>query len=173
MLQIMMLSGLGPAAQLIAHRIPVVADLSGVGSHLMDHLCATVLYRDKSGASLNYLLPKTLMDVIRALKAAIQWFVFGTGPFTSNVRSCFFDIVSFHDLTKYFHGQAAEAAAFLRSDDPKLFPPDQYGGPAPEDATSGPECPDIELISMSVGIGWNNVAIPSGALFNLKATLLR
>jgi hypothetical protein len=61
----------------------------------------------------------------------------------------------------------------VRSDDVNLFPHDMFPGPAPEDATSGPECPDIELISMAVGIGTNQVEIPAGPLFNLKAILLR
>ncbi|SNY64663.1 GMC family oxidoreductase [Paractinoplanes atraurantiacus] len=43
--QLMMLSGLGPAAHLREHGIEVVADLPGVGSGLQDHPIANVVYR--------------------------------------------------------------------------------------------------------------------------------
>lgn len=42
--QLMMLSGLGPAAHLKSHGIPVVADLPGVGQHLLDHVAAPVVF---------------------------------------------------------------------------------------------------------------------------------
>ena len=40
-----MLSGIGPAAHLQAHGIPVVVDLPGVGQNLQDHLQLPVVYR--------------------------------------------------------------------------------------------------------------------------------
>ncbi|GAA0481263.1 choline dehydrogenase [Paractinoplanes deccanensis] len=43
--QLMMLSGLGPAAHLREHGIEVVADLPGVGANLQDHPVANVVYR--------------------------------------------------------------------------------------------------------------------------------
>ncbi|XVV08832.1 GMC family oxidoreductase [Actinoplanes sp. CA-131856] len=43
--QLMMLSGLGPAAHLREHGIEVVADMPGVGSGLQDHPVANVVYR--------------------------------------------------------------------------------------------------------------------------------
>ncbi|MFF5084012.1 GMC family oxidoreductase [Actinoplanes sp. NPDC000266] len=43
--QLMMLSGLGPAAHLRGHGIEAVADLPGVGSGLQDHPIANVVYR--------------------------------------------------------------------------------------------------------------------------------
>src|SRR5688572_25760673 len=45
--KLMMLSGLGPAAQLQAHGIPVVQDLPGVGANLQDHLLLGVGYESK------------------------------------------------------------------------------------------------------------------------------
>ena len=43
--KLLMLSGIGPAAQLRAHGIEVAADLPGVGQNLQDHLQLPVVYR--------------------------------------------------------------------------------------------------------------------------------
>lgn len=43
--QLLLLSGVGPAAQLQAQGIAVVADSPAVGEHLQDHLCIDHLYR--------------------------------------------------------------------------------------------------------------------------------
>ena len=44
----------------------------------------------------------------------------------------------------------AEGIAFVRADDPKLFPKSEE--PAlREDSTSGPECPDLELFATPMG----------------------
>jgi choline oxidase len=40
--QLMMLSGLGPAAQLLSHGIEVIRDLPGVGANLVDHVAANI-----------------------------------------------------------------------------------------------------------------------------------
>lgn len=80
-----MLSGIGPAAQLAAHSIPVIHDLPGVGDHLTDHLVVDVRYRDKSKTSLLLRDKNTLMDHLRINWYTFQWLVFGTGPLTSNV----------------------------------------------------------------------------------------
>lgn len=53
--QILMLSGIGPAAQLRAHGIGVVLDAPHVGQNLMDHLGSDHLFRT-SQASLNQIL---------------------------------------------------------------------------------------------------------------------
>jgi choline dehydrogenase-like flavoprotein len=42
--QLMLVSGLGPAAHLREHGIGVVADLRGVGQNLVDHVSATIAY---------------------------------------------------------------------------------------------------------------------------------
>ena len=41
--------------------------------------------------------------------------------------------------------QAGGVIGFIRADDPKLFP-DSQEYPLGEDSTSGPKCPDLELI---------------------------
>lgn len=43
--QLMMLSGLGPGAELKRHGIPVIRDLPGVGAHLLDHVAAPVIWQ--------------------------------------------------------------------------------------------------------------------------------
>ena len=45
--------------------------------------------------------------------------------------------------------QLAEGVAFVRADDPKLFPNSKMS--LAEDSTSGPECPDLELFSTPLG----------------------
>ena len=45
--------------------------------------------------------------------------------------------------------QVAEAMAFARADDPKLFPSSEES--LAEDSTSGPECPDLELMVSPFG----------------------
>ncbi len=51
--QIMMLSGLGPAAQLGEHGIEVVSDLPGVGANLQDHLQIRTSFRISGARTLN------------------------------------------------------------------------------------------------------------------------
>jgi len=51
--QIMMLSGLGPAAQLKEHGIDVAADLPGLGANLQDHLQIRTSFRISGARTLN------------------------------------------------------------------------------------------------------------------------
>ncbi len=43
--QLLMLSGIGPAAELKRHGIPVIRDMPGVGAHLLDHVAAPVIWQ--------------------------------------------------------------------------------------------------------------------------------
>ncbi|HEX3608035.1 MAG TPA: GMC family oxidoreductase N-terminal domain-containing protein [Candidatus Dormibacteraeota bacterium] len=74
--QLLMLSGVGPAAVLGALQIPVVADLPGVGRNLQDHpLCGAVWTTSE---------PVSLLTAATAEN--FQAFVeSGTGPLTSNI----------------------------------------------------------------------------------------
>lgn len=45
--KLLMLSGIGPAAELAAHGIPVVVDLPAVGRNLMDHPNVSIFFRGK------------------------------------------------------------------------------------------------------------------------------
>ena len=72
--QILLLSGLGPAADLTAHGIPVVADLPGVGGNLQDHLAAGAIWRTRND----------LYDH-ENLRRLMEWQVLGRGPLTSPI----------------------------------------------------------------------------------------
>jgi len=124
---ILMLSGVGAAAQLISHDVPPLVDLPGVGEHLMDHPVVHLNLLDKSGHSLGWMKSEGLS--FRLLSAILQWSWRGTGPLTTNL---------------------AEAIAFIRLDDPKLSPKSEEP-PLLEDSTSGPECPDLELFVTPLG----------------------
>ena len=49
---ILLLSGVGPAKQLADFGIPLVADLPGVGEHLIDHLLVTLTYNATPGVTI-------------------------------------------------------------------------------------------------------------------------
>jgi choline dehydrogenase len=83
--QLLMVSGVGPAAQLRRLGIEVQADLPGVGGNLQDHLDICTLQRCTQGLS---------YDSISDASVALQYYLFGKGPGTSNI---------------------AEAGGFLRS----------------------------------------------------------
>ena len=78
--KLMMLSGVGPAAHLNAHGVPVVHDLPGVGENLNDHFGIDIVaeLRDHEG------LDKYKKTHLAAL-AGLQYYLFRTGPVTSNV----------------------------------------------------------------------------------------
>lgn len=94
---LLMLSGIGPAAHLAEHGIPIVRDLSGVGQDLQDHLAAHVKYRStKPWSMLRYLNP------IHGAIAMGRYLLLRNGPLASTGMS---------------------VAAFVRSD-PALEEPD-------------------------------------------------
>jgi choline dehydrogenase len=74
--QLLMLSGVGPAAQLEKHGIAVVHDLPGVGQSLQDHYSAPLKFKCA--------LPITVNDVmlsnLKKLKAGLQYYALKTGP---------------------------------------------------------------------------------------------
>lgn len=77
--QVMMLSGLGPAAELNRHGIPVVADMAGVGQNLYDHLSLSVLAKTKEPISL-----AGIGGGISAISVLVQYLRNRTGPGTTN-----------------------------------------------------------------------------------------
>ncbi|KAF8071847.1 hypothetical protein FPV67DRAFT_1411773 [Lyophyllum atratum] len=124
--QILMLSGVGPAEHLKSHDISLVHDLPGVGSNLVDHPVVDLYFKDKHNRSLKYLAPQTLSDSFKLFAAFAQYFVWGSGgPLATNF---------------------GESAAFLRSDDPVLFPKTEYPETLP-DSTSGSGSPDLEFFT--------------------------
>ncbi len=76
--QLLMLSGIGPAEQLRAHGIDVIADVAGVGQNLHDHVLVRVEHACTQPITLQSL---TRLD--RAGLALAQALVFGTGPAAS------------------------------------------------------------------------------------------
>lgn len=153
---ILMLSGVGPADHLRSLDIPVVKDLPGVGSHLTDHATVDLNYLDKTKSALNFLRPKNFGQSVKLIKAVIQYKLTHTGPMTWN---------------------GGEAAAFIRSDDPQLFPPSQFPPETlPEDLTTGPGAPDIELFNTPLSYlehGLKGSACPGEYTFALHSVLLR
>lgn len=86
-----MLSGVGPAAQLKEHGIPVVHDLPGVGARLTDHPVVDLDFLDKAGVSSNFLDPKNFTHAVKMIKALYQYLRHGNGPLASNVSSAGLD----------------------------------------------------------------------------------
>ncbi|KAJ6475239.1 GMC oxidoreductase [Mycena vitilis] len=116
--QVLMLSGIGPAAELKKHNIPVVRDLP-VGEYLQDHFSpGPVLIRAKRGTWDYVLRP------LGALWAFAKWFFFGKGPLSS---------------------LSVQVACFVRSDDKTLPIHDGAKKYPVKDLSSGPTAPDMEL----------------------------
>ena len=78
--KIMLLSGVGPAAQLKAHGIDVVHDLPGVGENLNDHFGIDIVYELQGPTSLDKYNKFHWM-----MWAGIQYALFKSGPVTSNI----------------------------------------------------------------------------------------
>ncbi len=89
--QLLMLSGIGPAAHLRQHGIAVVHDLPGVGEALHDHPDAVLVF-DLPGAT--ELFGLSMAGLPRLLRGVGEWRRARTGPLTTNF---------------------AEAGAFLRT----------------------------------------------------------
>lgn len=78
--KLMMLSGIGPAAHLKSHGITVHSDLPGVGQNLTDHFGIDIVGELKGHESLDkYNKPHW------AAWAGMQYYLFNSGPVTSNV----------------------------------------------------------------------------------------
>jgi len=78
--QLLLLSGIGPAAELRAIGVPVMLDLPGVGKNLQDHLNVNIVQRVTRPITLD-----GKSGGLAALAVALQWMLFRTGPGTSNV----------------------------------------------------------------------------------------
>ncbi|MEZ5649320.1 MAG: GMC family oxidoreductase N-terminal domain-containing protein [Burkholderiaceae bacterium] len=80
--QLLMLSGIGPAAELQALGIEVRADSPRVGANLIEHPRMMHAYRARG--PITYL---NQMRFDRAALAALRWAVFGSGPFANQICS--------------------------------------------------------------------------------------
>ncbi|THV07247.1 choline dehydrogenase [Dendrothele bispora CBS 962.96] len=126
---ILILSGIGPADQLKEHDIPIVQELPGVGRNLVDHPVVDVSFKDKLDSSPLYLQPNGIVDIFRLFKTVAQYHLGFGGTLAMNF---------------------GESAAFIRSDDPTLFPPSQYPLPSNGpmvDSTSSANSPDLEIFT--------------------------
>jgi choline dehydrogenase len=80
--QLLQLSGVGPAALLQAHGIPVVKDLPGVGENLQDHLQHRLMYKVRKPITTN----DDLASLWRSLKIGLKWLVQRTGPLAVGIN---------------------------------------------------------------------------------------
>lgn len=94
--KLLMLSGIGPAAELAAHGIEVLADRPGVGRNLQDHLEVYVQYRCLQPITLNGRL-----GLLSKARIGLQWLLKATGD----------------GATNHF-----EAGAFIRSSEGVAYP---------------------------------------------------
>jgi choline dehydrogenase-like flavoprotein len=74
--QLLMLSGIGPAAHLAELGIPVVRDLPGVGQSLQDHYSAPIKFK----CSLPITVNDVMLSHVRKLKVGLQYYMFHNGP---------------------------------------------------------------------------------------------
>ncbi len=78
--QLLMLSGIGPAAHLREHAIDVVVDRPDVGSNLQDHLDYSAAFECDD----RRFLGQSMTGLINSAKAVIQWFRKRDGAMTTN-----------------------------------------------------------------------------------------
>jgi choline dehydrogenase len=93
--QLLMLSGVGPAAQLERHGIKPVLDVPGVGANLSEHPHVPMEFAATR--------PITFLNELRFDRigaAVLQWMLFGTGPMATQINSCNIVIRTRPDLTQ-------------------------------------------------------------------------
>jgi choline dehydrogenase-like flavoprotein len=79
--QILMLSGIGPTAELQTHGIAVVHDLPGVGENLQDHIDVVQVV---NAPHLKDLFGVSLSGLVQAIKGIFEWRKHRTGMLTTN-----------------------------------------------------------------------------------------
>ena len=72
---LLLVSGIGPAAELKAHGIEVQHDLPGVGKNLQDHYQASFAFKTNATDTLN----EAVMSRTKSAKLALEWLLQGSG----------------------------------------------------------------------------------------------
>lgn len=80
--QLLQVSGVGPAALLGRHGIPVVADRAGVGENLQDHLQIRLIYEVTKPITTN----DELHSWVGRAKMGLQWALFRGGPLAIGIN---------------------------------------------------------------------------------------
>ncbi|KAF8150868.1 hypothetical protein B0H34DRAFT_665906 [Crassisporium funariophilum] len=151
--QILMLSGIGPAEHLKKMKVPVVHDLPGVGSHLVDHPVVDVYYKNKFNDSPTFIKPSGPISAIKLFGSGIEYLFKQRGALATNF---------------------GESAAFCRSDDPTLFPKSEYPEVIQQDSTSASDSPDLEIFTTPLAYKDHGVYMFSGLhTFSVHVCLLR
>lgn len=78
--RILLLSGVGPRAEIEKHGIALVQDLPGVGENLQDHLNISIATLEKTHTAINF----GIFSLWRSLCAAYQYLFKKQGEFTTN-----------------------------------------------------------------------------------------
>ncbi|MGI9476074.1 MAG: GMC family oxidoreductase, partial [Hyphomicrobiaceae bacterium] len=85
--QILMLSGIGPAAHLQDHGLDVAADMPGVGANLQDHLQTRMVFKTSRPITLN----DQLRNPLRKVAMGIEYALTRRGPLTMGAsQACAF-----------------------------------------------------------------------------------
>jgi choline dehydrogenase len=80
--QLLLLSGIGPAAELEQHGIRAIVDLPGVGRNLSEHPAVMIEFAATR--------PVTFLNELRIDRATLsvaRWALFGSGPFATQINS--------------------------------------------------------------------------------------
>lgn len=80
--QLLMLSGVGPAAHLNEMGIPVLADIPGIGGNLQDHLQLRSIYRLNQHLSTN----DSLRSLVGRIGMGLQWLLARRGPLAIGIN---------------------------------------------------------------------------------------
>ncbi|CCM03445.1 uncharacterized protein FIBRA_05578 [Fibroporia radiculosa] len=147
---LLMVSGIGPVAYLAEIGVPVVYDSPTVGSNLLDHLSVgAMISRAKPGMTLDFLYRPAF-----AAWALLQWLMFGSGPMSSLL---------------------SQIGLFIRSDDERLpfSVPSRGTVPPSADHTSGPNAPDVEVVTCPMAVIESEVVIPPANGVTIEPILLQ